>query len=191
MAKKIQFPFEVPEYLKKEHAGIDELTRNLIESGEKEWHKLRSRGVTEAYLEYLDITDPKLMEKPMTEAYAKRKYAKAFKKIREAKKRNSKARVNGGKVKQKQALTIEKLVALLNTPDILNNKDLVDFINLYQNKKSSINKIAKMIEKYTCIGLSERTIRRILTNNKAVILINLAKATPKNPNSLNTENPRF
>ena len=95
MAKKIQFPFEVPEYLKKEHAGIDELTRNLIESGEKEWHKLRSRGVTEAYLEYLDITDPELMEKPMTEAYAKRKYAKAFKKIREAKKRNSKACEHG------------------------------------------------------------------------------------------------
>ena len=191
MAKKIQLPFEVPEHLKKDPACIDELTRNLIESGEKEWHKLRQNGVTDAYLEYLDITDPELMEKPLSEPYARRKYAKAFKKIREAKKRNSKARVNGGKATRKQALTIEKLVALLNTRESLSNSELLNAVKNYQDRSFSKTYLANNIKKHTNISHSVRTIRRILSTNKSVILINLAKATLQNPNSLSTEKPIF
>ena len=191
MAKKIQLPFEVPEHLKKAPADIDELTRNLIESGEKEEHKLRHNGVTDAFFEYLDITDPELMDKPLSEKYAKRIYANAFKKIREAKKRNARARVNGGKATRKQALTIQKLVALLNTPESLSNSELLNAVKNYQDRSFSKIYLANNIKKHTNISYSVRTIRRILSNEKSVIMINLAKATPKNPNSLNTENPRF
>lgn len=190
MAKKIQLPFEVPEHLKKAPADIDELTRNLIESGEKEEHKLRHNGVTDAFFEYLDITDPELMEKPMTEAYARRKYAKAFKKNREARKRNSEASINGGKAMQVKALTIQKLVALLNTPESLSNSELLNAVKNYQDRSFSKIYLANNIKKHTNISYSVRTIRRILSTKKSVILINLAEATPKNSNSLNTENPR-
>ena len=191
MAKKIQLPFEVPEHLKKAPADIDELTRNLIESGEKEEHKLRHNGVTDAFFEYLDITDPELMEKPMTEAYARRKYAKAFKKNREARKRNSEASINGGKAMQVKALTIQKLVALLNTPESLSNSELLNAVKNYQDRSFSKIYLANNIKKHANISYSVRTIRRILSTKKSVILINLAKATPQNPNSLNTENPKF
>ena len=191
MAKKIQLPFEVPEHLKKAPADIDELTRNLIESGEKEEHKLRHNGVTDAFFEYLDITDPELMEKPMTEADARRKYAKAFKKNREARKRNSEASINGGKAMQVKALTIQKLVALLNTPESLSNSELLNAVKNYQDRSFSKIYLANNIKKHTNISYSVRTIRRILSTKKSVILINLAKATPQNPNSLNTENPKF
>ena len=191
MAKKIQLPFEVPEHLKKAPADIDELTLNLIESGEKEEHKLRHNGVTDAFFEYLDITDPELMEKPMTEAYARRKYAKAFKKNREARKRNSEASINGGKAMQVKALTIQKLVALLNTPESLSNSELLNAVKNYQDRSFSKIYLANNIKKHTNISYSVRTIRRILSTKKSVILINLAKATPKNSNSLNTENPKF
>ena len=190
MAKKIQLPFEVPEHLKKAPADIDELTRNLIESGEKEENKLRHNGVTDAFFEYLDITDPELMEKPMTEAYARRKYAKAFKKNREARKRNSEASINGGKAMQVKALTIQKLVALLNTPESLSNSELLNAVKNYQDRSFSKIYLANNIKKHTNISYSVRTIRRILSTKKSVILINLAEATPKNSNSLNTENPR-
>lgn len=191
MTKKMQLPFEVPEHLKKATAGIDELTPNLIESGEKEWHKFRKQGVTLELFEYLDITDPELMEKPMTEAYARRKYAEAFKKNREARKRNSEASINGGKAMQVKALTIQKLVALLNTRESLSNSELLNAVKNYQDRSFSKTYLANNIKKHTNISHSVRTIRRILSTNKSVILINLAKATLQNPNSLSAEKPIF
>ena len=191
MTKKMQLPFEVPEHLKKAPAGIDELTRNLIESGEKEEHKLRHNGVTDAFFEYLDITDPELMDKPLSEKYAKRIYANAFKKIREAKKRNARARVNGGKAMQVKALTIQKLVVLLNTRESLSNSELLNAVKNYQDRSFSKTYLANNIKKHTNISHSVRTIRRILSTNKSVILISLAKATLQNPNSLSTEKPIF
>lgn len=177
MPKKSPFPFEKPDYIKNDHAGI-EATCKLAEGLAKEWHQLRQQGVTLPYLEYQEVIDPELMDKPLTEEYARRKYAKAFKEVRLAKKRNAQARIKGSKAKKETTLTIEKLIALLNAPDSLNNKDLVEFITLYQDKKCSVNKIANIIGKYPHINYSGRSIRRILSVNKSAILISLDKSYP-------------
>ena len=181
MPKKSPFPFDRPDYIKNDHAGI-EATSKLVEGLAKEWQKLKQQGVTLPYLEYQEVTDPELMDKPLTEEYARRKYAKAFKEVRDAKKRNAQARIKGGKAKKEKdtTLTIEKLIALINPPESLSNLNLLNAVKNYQYNNFSKTYLATAIKKHTNIGHSVRTIRRILGENKDVVLIRLAKATPQN-----------
>lgn len=179
MPKKSPFPFEIPDYIKHDPASFED-TRKVLEGLDKTWHQLRQQGVTLPFLEYQEVTDPELMDKPLTEEYARRKYAKAIAKVRSAKKRNAAARIKGGKAKKETALTIEKLIALLNTPESLSNNDLFHAVKNYQNRSFPKTYLAEAIKKHTNISHSVRTIRCILTDNGGAILADLAKATPQN-----------